>query len=137
MMVLNGQVLNSGRVEGKAVVLDIPFSFIGDFDPETGKITIRDHKLEGENIGKKILVYPFGKGGTIAPFIVYEAKERGNAPSAIICREAEPLVALCAISIDIPIVHRFDKDPVKCINTGNTVTVNGNNGTVKVQKNKI
>jgi hypothetical protein len=39
-MKMKGRVINGGNASGEALVLDVPFSFIGDFDPETGKITI-------------------------------------------------------------------------------------------------
>ena len=79
-MKMKGRIVNGGNAAGQAVVLDVPFSFIGDFDPNSGKITVRNHAMFGESIARKILVYPTGKGGTIAPFIAYEAMKKGNAP---------------------------------------------------------
>ena len=39
-------------LSGEALVLDVPFSFIGDFDPDTGKITILNHPLFGKEPGQ-------------------------------------------------------------------------------------
>lgn len=123
-MRLKGRVINGGKVKAEAVVLDVPFSFIGDFDPDTGKLAIEGHPLCGESLANKILVCPTGKGGTIAPFIAYQAWQKGNAPAAILCEEAEPLLCESAIAIDIPILDCFDENPVETITTGQSVSIN-------------
>jgi len=120
---LKGRIINKGKVEGEAFVLDVPFSFIGDFDAHTGALTIKDHALFGQNIGQKILVCPTGKGGTIAPFIAYQAQQRGTAPKAIICKKVEPIICECAIAMNIPLLDCFDKDPIKAINNGQHISI--------------
>jgi predicted aconitase with swiveling domain len=123
LMRFTGRVINSGSVTAEAVVLDIPFSFIGDFDPETGKLAIEGHPLFGESLANKILVCPTGKGGTIAPFIAYRAWQKGNAPAAILCQNADPLLCESAITINIPILDSFNQDIVASIKTGQTISI--------------
>jgi predicted aconitase with swiveling domain len=122
-MKVKGRVINGGNVSGHAVVLDVPFSFIGDFDPNTGNITILNHPMFGESIAGKILVCPTGKGGTIAPFIAYEAMKKGNAPAAILCGEADPILCESALAINIPILDSFGEDFFKLIATGKSVSI--------------
>jgi predicted aconitase with swiveling domain len=122
-MKLQGRVINGGKVKAEAVVLDVPFSFIGDFDPDTGKLTIEGHALYGKSLANKVLVCPTGKGGTIAPFIAYQALQKGNAPAAILCEKAEPLLCESAIAINIPILDSFDNNPVKMIKTGQVIVI--------------
>ena len=122
-MKIHGRVINGGQVEGEAVVLDVPFSFIGDFDPTTGKLAIEGHPLFGETLANKVLVCPTGKGGTIAPFIAYQAWQKGNAPAAILCEKAEPLLCESAIAINIPILDGFDENPVETITTGQFISI--------------
>ena len=122
-MKLQGRVINGGKVKAEAVVLDVPFSFIGDFDPGTGKLTIEGHALYGKSLANKVLVCPTGKGGTIAPFIAYQALQKGNAPAAILCEKAEPLLCESAIAINIPILDSFDNNPVKMIKTGQVIVI--------------
>ena len=129
-MKLRGRVINGGKVKGEAVVLDVPFSFIGDFDPDTGKLAIEGHPLFGESLASKILVCPTGKGGTIAPFIAYQAWQKGNAPAAILCEKAEPLLCESAIAINIPVLDTFDQDIVAVIKTGQTVSIEANEVTI-------
>jgi predicted aconitase with swiveling domain len=124
-MKLKGRVINGGSVKGEAVVLEVPFSFIGDFDPDTGRLAIEGHPLFGESLADKILVCPTGKGGTIAPFIAYHAWKKGNAPAGIICEKAEPILCESAIAINIPILDGFDKNPVNVIKTGQSLSIEG------------
>lgn len=123
-MKLKGRAINRGTVKAKAVVLDVPFSFIGDFDPDTGKLAIEGHPLCGESLANKILVCPTGKGGTIAPFIAYQAWQKGNAPAGILCEKAEPLFCESAIAINIPILDSFNENPVETIKTGQFISIN-------------
>jgi len=129
-MKLTGRVINKGTLTAQAVVLDVAFSLIGDFDPATGTLAIEGHPLAGESLANKILVCPTGKGGTIAPFIAYEAWQRGNAPAGILCQTADPLLCESAITIQIPILDCFDQDPVAVIKTGDTVSIRGGEVTV-------
>ena len=76
-MKIKGRIINGGEAIGKAFVLDIPFSFIGDFDLQTGTLAVENHPLFGKSLAGRILVCPTGKGGTIAPFIAYQAKKNG------------------------------------------------------------
>jgi len=129
-MKLKGRVINGGSVKAEAFVLSVPFSFIGDFDPATGKLTIEGHPLYGKSLANKVLVCPTGKGGTIAPFIAYQALKKGNAPAAILCEKADPLLCESAIAINIPILDSFDESPVEMIKTGQLITINKDEVTV-------
>jgi predicted aconitase with swiveling domain len=120
---IKGRVINGGNASGEALVLDVPFSFIGDFDPDTGNITILNHPLFGKSLANKILVCPTGKGGTIAPFIAYQAKKKGNAPAAILCKKVEPILCESALAIDIPILDSLSEDPVLRIRTGQFISI--------------
>jgi len=122
-MKMKGRVINGGNASGEALVLDVPFSFIGDFDPETGKLTILNHPLFGKSLANKILVCPTGKGGTIAPFIAYQAKKKGNAPAAILCEKVEPILCESALAINIPILDSFNESPIKVIKTGQYISI--------------
>jgi predicted aconitase with swiveling domain len=129
-MKLKGRVINGGRVEGEAFVLDTPFSFIGDFDPETGKLTIAGHPLFGKSLAKKVLVCPTGKGGTIAPFVAYRAWKNGTAPAAVLCQRADPILCESALAIDIPVLDRFDVNLLDTIQTGRFVFIKDDEVTV-------
>ena len=117
-MKLTGRVINAGNVSGEAFVLDMMFSFVGDFDPQTGMLSVDGHPLNNQSMAGKILICQAGKGGTIAPFIAYQAMENKLAPAAILCRKVEPIICESALAINIPILYEFDKDPVATIKSG-------------------
>ncbi len=125
-MKMIGRVINGGTAEGEAFVVKSPFSFIGDFEPKTGQLEVKGDPLYGESMANKILVCPTGKGGTIAPFIAYEAWKNGNAPIAILCLEADSILTECALVINIPILDGFDKSTFSSIEAGQIVSIVGN-----------
>ncbi len=121
-MNLKGRVINEGDVQATAVVLESAFSWIGDFDAKTGALLVKG-PLQGQSIAGKILVCTTGKGGTIAPFLAYEAKQGGHAPAAILCDVADPILIESALAIDIPLIDKVQPSPVKSIKTGQTVRI--------------
>ena len=133
-MKLTGHTINPGEAEGEAIVYNGPFSFLGDIDISTGKITGKGHQLEGESLKGKVFVFTSGKGSTGGPFTAYSAKKRGNTPAAMICVEAEPIIGLAAITADIPMVDRLKPNPLEVIKTGDRVKVNATEGIVEVIK---
>jgi predicted aconitase with swiveling domain len=128
MKLIKGRVVNGGSVKGNSVVISTPFSFILDFDVYTGGLTKETH----ENLAGKILVCPSGKGGTVDPYVAYDAKIRGTGPLAILCQEVDPIIALSAITIDIPILDRFDVDIVGEVKTGDYLEIDGETGNVLI-----
>lgn len=133
-MELKGREINRGTVEGKAIVVETPFSFTGDFDIATGTLAIKDHPLFGQKIANSILVIPLGKGAVNAPIALYNAHKTGNAPVGIICRKADPLTVECAMTVDIPIMDSFDKDPIEEINSGDHIEMRTEEGVVVITR---
>ncbi len=131
-MEFKGRVINNGKTEGLAVVLDTPFSFIGDIDPNTGELTMHGNSQAGVSLADKILVFPTGKGGTIAPFIAYQAQKNGKAPRAILCDQAEPITAECAMTIDIPMMDSFSVELTKTIKTGDKIKIDTDKGCIEI-----
>lgn len=131
-MKLRGKAVMKGEAKGKALVSEEPISFLGGVDPESGRINERKHPLEGESVEGRVLVFPRGKGSTVGSYVLYQLARNGRAPAAIINREAEPIVAVGAIIADLPMVHKLDRDPLKSIESGDLVTIEGE--TVEVVK---
>ena len=118
MIRLKGRVIVPGRVEGEALVSAQPLSFYGGVNPETGVVVERGHQLEGLNLTGKILVFPYGKGSTVGSYVLYAMAKRGTAPKAILNRRVEPVVAAGCILGGIPLLDRFNLDPVETLKTG-------------------
>jgi uncharacterized protein len=133
-MLLTGRKINGGSAEGEAIVSRLPFSYLGDLDPRTGIVLPEGHDLRGQRIAGKIFVFPIGKGSTVGPNIAYAAKGLGNAPKAMVCVEAEPVMAMVAIMNDIPMVAGLQSDILNIIRSGDLVRVDGDTGTIEVTK---
>ncbi len=133
-MILRGHKVNGGKAEGKAIVSRMSFSYLGDFDPRTGTVLPEGHDLKGQRISGKIFIFPIGKGSTVGPNIAYAAKWRGNTPKAMVCVEAEPVMAMVAIMNDIPMVAGLDEKVLDIIQSGDIVRVDGDAGTLEVVK---
>ena len=131
-MILNGKTVKKGIVEGEAIVSQLPFSYLGDLNPEKGTIAPKGHDIEGQSIAGKIFVFPTGKGSTVGPFVANMAKRLGNTPAGMICVDVEPVMAMVAIMNDIPMVHRLNQNPLEVISSGDYIKMNATEGTVEV-----
>lgn len=132
-MELKGRALNSGAVSGEAIVVENMFSFIGDMDPKTGMITMVGSPTFGQSLAGKVLVFKTGRGGTIAPYMLYEAHKNGVAPAAVLCNEADLLTLECALTVNLPIMDRFNGDITALVKTGDQIMLQGD-GAVHVDR---
>jgi len=133
-IILRGCKVAKGKAQGQAIVSYSPISFMGGVDPETGLVVEKKHELEGQSVCDKILVFPTGKGSTVASYQIYELSCCQKAPRAIVNNLADPVVAIGAIIGNIPMVHKLDPDPLKVIRTGDWVEVDADQGIVKVKR---
>jgi len=117
-----GRIINPGTAEGMALVSLKPLSFFGGVDAETGVVTDRDSDINGCCIAGTVLVFPFGKGSTVGSYALYQLKDNGKAPAAIVNEECETIVAVGCIISDIPAVDGIDIHRIK---TGDKVKVEG------------
>jgi predicted aconitase with swiveling domain len=131
-MILHGKTVKKGQAEGEAIVSQLPFSYLGDLNVETGTVAPKGHDLEGQSLAGKIFVFPTGKGSTVGPYVANRAKQVGHTPAGMICVDVEPVMAMVAIMNDIPMVHRLDKNPVEVIKTGDYIKMDATAGTVEI-----
>jgi len=59
--------------------------------------------------------------------------KEGNNPAAIICLQAEAILASAAITAGIPMVDKLDKNPFEYIKSGDYVRVDATNRTVEIE----
>ena len=128
-MELKGRTISKGIAEGEALTTSQPISFYGGVDPNTSEIIEKGHELHGERVKDRILVFPNGKGSTVGSYTLYRMKKSGIAPSGIINRECETVVAVGAIISEIPCVDKID---ISKIETGDKVKIA--DGVVTIKK---
>ncbi|MEW6262564.1 MAG: DUF126 domain-containing protein [Thermodesulfobacteriota bacterium] len=129
-MILKGHKVTGGSAQGEAVVLESPFSFFGGVDTQTGELTAGP--LAGTSIKGKVFVFPQGRGSTLAPYTAFATMANAAGPAAILCRQADGVVALLSIITRIPTLDRLEPDPIESIKNGDLVKVNADDGTVEV-----
>ena len=118
-----------GKGTGKALVSNVPISFFGGIDPNTGIVIERGHPLFGKSIKGKVLIFPSGKGSTVGSYVLLQLSKNKKAPAAIVCKEAEAIVAVGAIIGEIPMI---DKPDVFDFTDGQLITVDGFNDAVVI-----
>lgn len=132
MIQLRGRRIVGGYAEGGALVSQEAVSFYGGVDPETGVITERGHQLMGESVKGRVFIFPGGKGSTVGSYIIYRMKKLGTAPSAIINRESEAIIATGCVLAKIPLIDRLEADPIRTLKTGDYIRVYGDEGLIEV-----
>jgi predicted aconitase with swiveling domain len=110
---LKGRIIYKGNVEAEALVSEMPISFYGGVDPNTGLVLEKGHQLNGQSVKGKILVFPQGKGSTVGSYTLYRMKKNGTSPAGMINKECETIVAVGAIISEIPCVDKIDISKIK------------------------
>jgi predicted aconitase with swiveling domain len=77
-------------------VLDAPLSLWGGLDSATGRIIDQRHPQRGVVVTGRVLVMPGGRGSSSSSSVLAEAIRAGTAPTAILLREPDLIIALGA-----------------------------------------
>ena len=89
--------LVSGVAAGRVLRADVGLSFWGGVCAETGTIVDEHHPLHGQCAAGKILAIPNGRGSCTGSQTLLELLLTGTAPSAILLRESDDIIALGVI----------------------------------------
>lgn len=119
-------------VRGKAMVTDVPITYLGYVNRDTGVIEEPGHPLDGVVIEDTVLIYPKGSGSTVAPFVLMGLIYTGKGPRGIVNRDVCPLTLPAASLLAVPYAHRFNEDPTLAVNDGDEVEMVLENGQVQL-----
>lgn len=117
---LIGRIIYAGNIKGTILKSDLPISFFGAVDQQTGVIKDKNHALFGQSVAGKILAFPHAKGSTVGSYILYALKKNNVAPIGMILEDCETIVAVGAIISEIPTV---DQITISKLNTGEVVRI--------------
>ena len=122
------------NVEGEALVTDVPITFLGFVNRETGVVEEEGHPLNGLSIANKILIFPKGSGSTVAPYVLLGLFYNGNGPKAIINTDLDQQTIPACSLLAKPYAHSFEKNPCIEINSRDSIrlTLKNRNVTLKV-----
>ncbi len=111
-MKLARTIILRGLVEGEAkarlIVVRGPLSFYGEVDVEECRL------YDGRMLRGRILVIRESRGSTVAPYIMYQLKKKGCAPTGIVAVKAEPMLVAGAVLAEIPLAESL---PEKMLET--------------------
>ena len=130
-LVLKGRAIFEGKAEGYALVCPDSITGWGGVNDE-GVITEPHHVHRGESIKDKVVLLPGGKGSCGWSCHYTALKVLGNAPAAWILSHADSRTGVAVVTMEIPAVCDFDRDPFQVIRDGDWLKVDGYNGTVEI-----
>ena len=120
-------------IRGRALVTDVPITYLGYVNRDSGVIEEPGHPLDGIPIENTVLIYPKGSGSTVAPFVLMGLIYTGRGPLAIINSDVCPLTLPAASLLGTPYAHSFDEDPIMNINSGDLVQMKLSGGKTTIQ----
>jgi predicted aconitase with swiveling domain len=126
-----GRGIVNGTVTGPALVSRTPFSFLGDVDIRTGNVIGELSDLRGRNIAGRVLIVPATRGSAGAWRFLYQLKQHGTHPIAIITGELpDASVVQGAILSGVPIVSGLAERIGNVVTDGTLLTVAGDGGVI-------
>ena len=117
-------------VTGPAMVSDVPITYLGYVNRDTGVIEETGHPLDGQAIEDTILIYPKGSGSTVAPYVLMGLLYTDKGPKGIVNRDVCALTLPACSLLNLPYGHGFDEDPCLAINNGDLVELRRSGSTV-------
>jgi predicted aconitase with swiveling domain len=135
-IVLRGRCVVPGKAEGEALVTRDRISGWGGIDSRTGTIVETRHELRGVSFAGKVLVFPGAKGSSGWSNAFHLTRVMGTAPAAMLFNEMTTKIALGAVVTRAPALTDFDHDPLDCIETGDWVRVDADQGVIEIHKKK-
>ena len=120
-------------MSGRALVTDVPITYLGYVNRDTGVSEDPGHPLYGSPLRDTVLIYPKGSGSTVAPFVLMGLIYTGFGPKAILNRDVCPLTLPAASLLGVPYAHGFEEDPTLAVNTGDVVSLGLSSGIVSLK----
>lgn len=124
-----------GNAEGQIISTDMPISFWGGVDPESGLIIDPRHDLFNQSVSGKVIVFPYAKGSSGTSAIFLELAHNQKAPSALVNLESEallisgPILCKYLCGLEIPIAN-VDKVSFTLLKSGEHAVVNTYRGKI-------
>ncbi len=128
-----GRGIVKGQARGAALVSRRPISFLGDVDIRTGRVTGASSDLHGRNVAGRVLVVPATRGSAGAWRFLYQLKQHGTHPVAIVTDELpDPSLVQGAILSGIPIVSGVAMRLGEAVGDHAVLEVDGTSGRVQL-----
>ncbi|MFD1383223.1 aconitase X [Rhodanobacter aciditrophus] len=87
----------AGETQGSLLCSQEGLSFWGGVDSASGKVVDAHHPLHQQSLAGKLVMLPTSRGSCTGSGVLLELIQNGNAPAALIFREAESVLTLGAL----------------------------------------
>ena len=131
---LKGRKVVGGKATAEALVTTQTISGWGGINERDGSVIELRHELQGQSFAGKVLVFPGAKGSSGWSAYFHMCRLNGTAPAAMIFTRMTTKIALGAVVTRVPTITDLDGDPFDLIETGDTVEVDADAGTVTITK---
>lgn len=91
------KIIAEAETAGSILALPEGLSFWGGVDPATGVVIDAHHPACGQSLSGKLVMMPTSRGSCSGSAVLLELALNGNAPAALIFREAEDVLTLGAL----------------------------------------
>ncbi|MGB3716131.1 MAG: aconitase X [Candidatus Promineifilaceae bacterium] len=120
-------------IVAEAFVTDVPITFLGFVDRQSGVVREPGHPADGQSMAGKIAIFPKGTGSSVAPYVLLELFYRGMAPLAIANTEIDQQTAPACSLENIPYAFGFDPDLFENLQNGDQVELTRRNDGVELR----
>lgn len=119
---LTGRSLVDGQATGELIWSDVPLSFWGGVESETGVIVDQHHPLRGQCVAGRIIAIPAGRGSCSGSGVLLELLLRKNGPAAFVFQKSEEVLTLGVIVARAMFAHSI---PVVIVSSGDFLSLQG------------
>jgi len=124
-------ILVHAKAQGNVLYCEDGLSFWGGVDPQTGIIIDAHHPNHGASLAGHIVLMPTSRGSCSGSGVLLELARNGNAPAALVFREAEEILTLGAMIaaqlFDRPVaVLRLPADVFSTLSNAEHAAINHN-----------
>lgn len=133
MIISNCRKIVRGIGEGKMLVTTQPINFLTMVDAKNGTISEPLHELYGKSLKGSILILPYAIGSSVGAYVIYSLKEYGNAPSAVVCSNADITTASGCALANIPVLNLPHASVISQLEQGRKARVNADVGTITLE----
>jgi len=97
-----------GIINGIVIKSDIPINFLSSIDVKTGVIKNPSSNIFQKSIINVVLVFPHAIGSSVGAYSIYSLKSNNTFPRAMLCKNADLVVASGCALANIPLATIYD-----------------------------
>lgn len=124
--------ISKGRGEGEVVISKDAICFYL-VEPETGIVVEDNHDAKDKDISGRVLMMPSGKGSSVVQADgLYKLAMNNKSPVGMIIEHADPVLVTSAIIMEVPMVHKVDREFYDDVKEGDKIIIDADEGLITI-----